>query len=127
MSEGYMCDGGCDGPTCDGPSHRTPTPREQPMPLTPEQVKEFAQEMQNISTMVYARGLTRRIAQAAAQAERERCAKVAESVVGGYTANVCVDPREQVLLPDPDGPWVLNSDVARAIRAIRVSREQGAK
>ena len=82
MSEGYMCDGGCDGPTCDGPSHRTPTPREQP-PLTPEQVEEFARGL-FLAARDWAAWekegppIIQRIAQAAAQAERERCAAIAD-------------------------------------------------
>lgn len=46
----------------------------------------------------------------------ERAARVAENVRGGYTANIREDESEQELVPDVDGPWVLNTDVARAIR-----------
>ena len=48
----------------------------------------------------------------------EQAARVAARVVGGFTANVRVDESEQQLVPDSDGPWVLNSDVAKAIRAL---------
>lgn len=48
--------------------------------------------------------------------ERERCAKIAEGVRGGFTANVRTAGNEQELIRDIDGPWVLNSDVAAAIR-----------
>ncbi|KKL53660.1 hypothetical protein LCGC14_2273260 [marine sediment metagenome] len=44
--------------------------------------------------------------------ERARCAKVAESTKGGYTA--CIT--EDILVPDKDGPWTLNTDIAAAIR-----------
>lgn len=57
------------------------------------------------------------VAREARDAERERCAGIAESVRGGFTANICIDESEPELLPDPDGPWVLNADVAKAIRA----------
>ena len=49
---------------------------------------------------------------AAVAEERERCAKVAESMKGGYTASI----DEDILVPDKDGPWTLNSDIAAAIR-----------
>lgn len=50
------------------------------------------------------------------QATQEACARIAENVKDGYTANVRVSRDEQEFLKDKDGPWVLNSDVARAIR-----------
>ena len=56
---------------------------------------------------VIAQALTTAVAE-----ERERCAKVAESIKGGYTASLCDD----LLVPDEDGPWALNSDIAAAIR-----------
>lgn len=48
----------------------------------------------------------------------EECAKVAENVKGGYTANIRTSKDEQELIRDVDGPWVLNGDVARAIRQL---------
>jgi len=59
-----------------------------------------------------------RIAKAIA-AETQRCAKVAEGVRGGYSANIRVSEDEQEFVKDPDGPWVLNSEVAAAIRQSR--------
>jgi hypothetical protein len=50
----------------------------------------------------------------------ETAAKVAESTKGGYTANVRTSPDEQEFSKDKDGPWVLNSDVAKAIRAKKI-------
>jgi hypothetical protein len=50
-------------------------------------------------------------------ATQEACAKIAENVKDGYTSNVRISEDEQEFLKDPDGPWVLNSDVAKAIRA----------
>ena len=78
------------------------------MPLTPKEVGEFARDMQNISTMVYARGLTRRIAQAAAQAEREANAALVES----FVPETSIFPATRKIL-------------LSAADAIRVSREQG--
>ena len=57
-----------------------------------------------------------RVTAAVAQ-EREACAVVAENIRGGFTANIRVSPKEQELVRDPDGPWVLNHTVANAIRA----------
>jgi hypothetical protein len=51
-----------------------------------------------------------------ALATQEACAKIAENVKGGYTANIRFSPDEQEFSKDKDGPWVLNSDVAKAIR-----------
>ena len=104
----------------------TPTPREQPMPLTPEQVEEFARAMcaqfitgdprdpwldtkQDDGTPTWqgAVPLIQRIAQAAAQAENERCAKLAESTASEW------------------GGAVPNGATERIAAALRVSREQG--
>lgn len=49
-------------------------------------------------------------------ATQEACAQIAESVKGGYTANIRSSPDEQEFSRDEDGPWVLNADVAKAIR-----------
>lgn len=46
-----------------------------------------------------------------------RAAEIAENVTGGYTAAIRTSETEQEFLRDPDGPWVLNSHVAEAIRA----------
>lgn len=54
-------------------------------------------------------------------AETERCAKIAENVKGGYSANVRLSEDEQEFSKDEDGPWVLNSWVADAIRSSAVS------
>jgi hypothetical protein len=48
-------------------------------PLTKAQVEQYADEMLHTSVNLTARKLVIRIAQAAAKAERERCAKVAEA------------------------------------------------
>lgn len=48
----------------------------------------------------------------------ERAAVVAETIKGGFTVNIRVSKDEQEMLRDPYGPWVLNSDVATAIRAL---------
>lgn len=45
-------------------------------------------------------------------------AKKAENVRDGYSANIRTNAREQEFSRDPDGPWVLNSDVAAAIRSL---------
>ncbi len=49
----------------------------------------------------------------------EECARVAENVKGGYSANIRLSVREQELVPDEDGPWVLNSSVAASIRSLK--------
>ena len=49
----------------------------------------------------------------------EEAAKVAENVRDGYSAVIRVDVSEQEFARDIDGPWVLNSDVAEAIRALK--------
>jgi hypothetical protein len=64
------------------------------------------------------------------EAQREafaRAAVVAESMRGGFTANVRVSADEPELVRDPDGPWVLNSDVAAAIRALIQDTPQESK
>ena len=53
----------------------------------------------------------------AREEEREACAKIAEKFVGGFTANIRTNEFEKELIPDKDGPWVLNRNVAAAIRA----------
>lgn len=52
-------------------------------------------------------------------AEKEKCAVIAENVTDGYSANIRISLDEQEFLKDKDGPWVLNSDVAKAIRRSR--------
>lgn len=47
-------------------------------------------------------------------------ATCAENVKNGYTANIRVTRAEQEFVRDPDGPWVLNSNVAAHIRALDV-------
>lgn len=54
----------------------------------------------------------------------ETAAKVAESTKGGYTANVRTSPDEQKFSKDKDGPWVLNADVAKAIRTKKIIAEE---
>jgi len=61
------------------------------------------------------RDLTRAAFALGAERQRERDAGIARSVKGGFTANIRVDESEQEMIRDPDGPWVLNSDVAAAI------------
>jgi hypothetical protein len=39
---------------------------------------------------------------------------------GGYTASFT----ENALIPDKDGPWILNSDAAKAIRALASERNR---
>lgn len=59
------------------------------------------------------------IADALQQTRREafeECAKIAENIRCGYTANIRINKNEQELIKDQDGPWVLNSTVAQAIR-----------
>lgn len=51
--------------------------------------------------------------------EREACAVIAQNFKGGYTANIRTGKDEQEFSRDKDGPWVLNSDVAAAIRVRR--------
>lgn len=48
---------------------------------------------------------------AARTGERARCVKIARHFIGGYTASLETD----VLVPDKDGPWALNSEIAAAI------------
>lgn len=48
----------------------------------------------------------------------ELCADVAENVRGGYSVNIREDESEPEFVKDVDGPWVLNADVAKAIRSI---------
>jgi len=55
---------------------------------------------------------------AAAAAAYEHAAQVAESTRGGFTANIRSTVDEPELVRDPDGPWVLNSDIAHAIHAL---------
>lgn len=57
-----------------------------------------------------------RASEKAVKGERERCARIAENVRGGYSANIRISKDEQEFSRDKDGPWVLNSDVAREIR-----------
>ena len=92
--------------------------------LTAAQVEEFASKIDDVLISTgdrppWVRRLIQRIAFAAESVAIERAAKIAERVVGGFTANIRIDESEQELVPDPDGPWVLNSDVAKAIRASR--------
>lgn len=47
-------------------------------------------------------------------------AKVAENTKGGYTANIRTSLSQQEFSKHKDGPWVLNADVARAIREILI-------
>lgn len=54
----------------------------------------------------------------------ETAAKVAESTKGGYTANIRTSRDQQEFSKDKDGPWVLNADVAKAIRAKKIVREE---
>lgn len=49
-------------------------------------------------------------------AQKEKCAVIAENVTNGYSANIRISLDEQEFLKDKDGPWVLNADVAAAIR-----------
>lgn len=56
---------------------------------------------------------------------RERAAQAAETVRDGYTANIRVSEDEQELVRDPDGPWVLNSEVAKVIRSLPLSVADG--
>lgn len=51
----------------------------------------------------------------------EECARVAENVRDGYSANIRTSENEQEFSRDPDGPWVLNIDVALAIRALLIN------
>ena len=60
----------------------------------------------------FAAALARAVAE-----ERERCARIAETFTGGFTANIRITEDECELVRDPDGPWVLNSDIAAALRA----------
>lgn len=53
-------------------------------------------------------------------ATQEACARVAEGVKNGYTANIRSSLKEQELVKDKDGPWVLNADVAKAIRESKL-------
>lgn len=48
----------------------------------------------------------------------EEAAQIAESVRDGYSATIRTSADEQEFVKDDDGPWVLNADVARAIRAL---------
>ena len=48
----------------------------------------------------------------------EEAAKIAETTVGGFTANFRTSNYEQEMIRDDNGPWVLNSSVAEAIRAL---------
>lgn len=43
------------------------------------------------------------------------CAETAQDVKGGFTSNIRMSEDEQEMVRDPDGPWVLNGDVAAAI------------
>ena len=55
---------------------------------------------------------------AAARAETwEKAAQVAANVRNGYSAVIRISEDEQEFARDHDGPWVLNSDVAEALRA----------
>lgn len=49
----------------------------------------------------------------------EQCAVVAANVKDGYSANIGTSEDDQKFGKDPDGPWVLNSDVAAAIRNLK--------
>lgn len=51
----------------------------------------------------------------ALEAAIRRAAEVARSVRNGFTATIRASVEEPELIRDPDGPWVLNSDVADAI------------
>lgn len=53
-------------------------------------------------------------------ATQEACAKIAENVKDGYSANIRTSLGEQEFLRDQDGPWVLNADVAKAIRESKL-------
>lgn len=52
-------------------------------------------------------------------AEKEKCAVIAENVRDGYSAAIRTSLEEQEFVKEKDGPWVLNSDVAKAIRRSR--------
>jgi hypothetical protein len=54
----------------------------------------------------------------------ETAAKVAGNTKGGYTANIRTSRDEQEFSKDKDGPWVLNADVAKAIRAKKIFEEE---
>ena len=66
---------------------------------------------------------TVRLTNAAARlvlATQERCAQIAENVKNGYTANIRTTADVQEFSKDPDGPWVLNTQVAKAIRESKL-------
>jgi hypothetical protein len=64
---------------------------------------------------------------AAVDAVIEECARVAGNVRGGYSANIRTSTYEQEFSKDPDGPWVLNSDVANAILALKTTKPSDAR
>ena len=52
----------------------------------------------------------------------ERAARIAENTKGGYSATIRTNPDEPEFVKDKDGPWVLNADVAKAIRSEKDCR-----
>lgn len=54
----------------------------------------------------------------------ETAAKVADGIKGGYSATIRTSRDEQEFSKDKDGPWVLNSDVAKAIRAKKIYADE---
>ena len=67
----------------------------------------------------YLLGIAQAFVKAATDAAIERCAEVAEKFVGGFSATVRVDEAEPEMVGDDDGPWVLNSDIAAALRELK--------
>lgn len=63
-------------------------------------------------------GVARDRIQAALAEERRKAivdaAQIAENFKGGFTASFDAD----ILIPDKDGPWGLNTVIAKAIRAL---------
>lgn len=54
------------------------------------------------------------IIRAAVDAKLEEAAKALLETKGGYSASI----DENVLVPDPDGPWLLNADAAKVVLAL---------
>lgn len=46
-------------------------------------------------------------------------AKIARLTKGGFTANIRTSPKEQEMIRDPDGPWVLNAEIAERIESVQ--------
>ena len=74
------------------------------------------------TALARAKSAEKRLAEAEATA-LEEAAKVCENVKDGYSANIRTSVHEQQFVRDPDGPWVLNSDCARAIRSLADARK----